>query len=62
MVGNLRSNSLAEIWQGSEMLDLRIKMLDRKRHEIEGCKDCTYLHTAPDCMDELTSAEYMARS
>lgn len=40
VVGNLRNNSIEEIWRGPVMMNLREKMVRRERFEISLCKNC----------------------
>lgn len=60
-IGNLREESLKDIWNGAKMHDLRIKHLSGRRREIAACQSCTYLHTAPDNIDSLSVDEYLSR-
>ena len=39
-MGNLQSNSIAEIWNGAAMKNLRKKMVNRERFKIPICQDC----------------------
>ena len=61
VVGNLRRESLADIWKGEALRTFQLTHLQRKRHELNGCKHCTYLHTAPDNIDSLTDGVFLAR-
>jgi hypothetical protein len=38
-----------------------LKHLQRRKHELPGCKNCTYLHTAPDNIDSLTADSFLER-
>ncbi|MEC7641585.1 MAG: radical SAM/SPASM domain-containing protein [Nitrospinota bacterium] len=40
VVGNLRENTIEEIWNGPILTELREKMVQRKRFEIPICKNC----------------------
>ncbi len=62
VVGDLRIQSLKEIWNGECLRQLQIKHLEKRRDELEGCRNCTYLHTAPDNIDSLLPEEYIART
>lgn len=62
VVGDLKVQSLKEIWNGECLRQLQIKHLEKRRHELEGCRNCTYLHTAPDNIDSLLPEEYIART
>jgi len=61
VVGNLRRESLADIWKGEALRTFQLTHLQRKRQELNGCKHCTYLHTAPDNIDSLTDGVFLAR-
>jgi radical SAM protein with 4Fe4S-binding SPASM domain len=61
VVGDLRKNSLAEIWNGSALHHIQRMHLERRRDELVGCKSCTFLHTAPDNLDGLSAQEYDQR-
>lgn len=60
-VGNLHHESLADIWKGDKLRAFQLKHLQGKRHELNGCKHCTYLHTAPDNIDSLTDSVFLTR-
>jgi len=51
VVGNLNNETLTDIWKGEKLRRLQNAHLAGKRESIEGCKDCLYLHTAPDNID-----------
>jgi radical SAM protein with 4Fe4S-binding SPASM domain len=40
IVGDLKSNSIAEVWNGSQMKVHRDQMINRKRFEVAICQDC----------------------
>jgi len=61
VIGNLRTESLSDIWHGPPLRAFRLAHLERRRGELAGCTNCTYLYTAPDNMDELTSGEFLQR-
>ena len=60
-VGNLREQTLSEIWRGEALHEFRMKHLRRERQSIEACRNCTYLHTAPDKLDALSPDEFDTR-
>jgi len=62
VVGNLRHESLSDIWKGDNLRAFQLKHLQRKRHELSGCSTCTYLHTAPDNIDSLTDSVFAERA
>jgi radical SAM protein with 4Fe4S-binding SPASM domain len=55
-VGNVRNNSLAEIWFGEELRDFRRMHLERRKHENPSCGNCTFYNALPDNLDQLTPA------
>jgi len=60
-VGNLKTQSLQEVWNGPALRDFRLAHLRRQRETLPACRHCTYLHTAPDKLDALTPEAYLAR-
>ncbi len=53
LVGNVRTQSVHEIWNGNRLRDLRIAMLQGSRNQIGFCKNCS----APMvCVDENLDA------
>ena len=62
VVGDLKTQTLKEIWNGEALRDFQLKHLQRRRKEIEACTNCTFLHTAPDNMDDLSPDVFMQRS
>lgn len=61
VVGDLREQSLKSIWDGEPLARFQEMHLSRRRHEIEACRSCTYLYTAPDNLDSLDLATWQAR-
>lgn len=56
IVGDVRTNSLVDIWNGRLFNNLRIKNLEKRRSEISYCKNCGQLtHAAQDNIDEHAS-------
>ncbi len=41
LLGNVNNESIADIWSGKPMQEIREKHLDGRRHEIEICNGCT---------------------
>lgn len=60
-VGNLKEQTLAEVWRGEALHEFRMAHLRRERQTIEACRNCTYLHTAPDNLDALSPEAFAAR-
>lgn len=61
VMGSLRQQSLRDIWTGPAMHEFRMRHLRRERSQISGCASCTFLHTAPDNIDQLSAQEYESR-
>jgi len=55
VVGDLEKQSLMDIWHGDKLKNIWIKHLTNKRHELDGCRDCTFIHTAPDNIDSISA-------
>ena len=62
VIGNLREQTLSEIWHGEKLREFQMLHLLRRRNEISACKNCTFLHTAPDNLDGLAADEFSHRS
>lgn len=62
VVGNLRYETLEQIWRGQKLRDFQLMHLQGRAGEHKACRDCTYRHTAPDNIDELTADEFLRRS
>ncbi len=60
-IGDLREQTLAEIWRGQALRDFQLKHLRGERDTIAACRSCTFLHTAPDQIDDLDAATYLER-
>jgi MoaA/NifB/PqqE/SkfB family radical SAM enzyme len=50
-VGNLRHQSLHEIWYGAALQDIRRRLLTGQRRTIKSCAHCTWDHSHPDNID-----------
>ena len=59
--GELKKESLLEIWNGKKLRDIQLLHIQKQRKKIEICKNCTYLHTAKDNVDNLTEEKFMER-
>ena len=54
VVGDLRTQTLTQIWHGEELHAFRLAHIRRQRATLAACRDCTFLHTARDNMDAAT--------
>lgn len=61
VVGDLKTESLRAIWNGSRLRDFRLAHLRGERHTLAACARCTYLYTTPDSVDALTPEVYLGR-
>lgn len=57
-VGNLRYQSLEEIWFGQELRNFRKMHISGQRALNSSCKNCNYLYGNPDNIDDLTAQQY----
>ena len=61
VVGDLRKQSLDQIWRGTSLNYVQRIHIERRRGQLESCRDCTYIHTAPDNLDSLSMDEFYKR-
>tara|TARA_Y100000389_G_C17426120_1_gene499641 strand:- start:218 stop:1213 length:996 start_codon:yes stop_codon:yes gene_type:complete len=54
VVGSLKKNTLKEIWLGKKLRYFQRMHLTKRAGELEGCKNCAYLHTARDNLDNVS--------
>lgn len=52
-VGNINRESLKDIWTGNRMRAFRLMQLERRKGENKSCKNCTYIDTTPDNLDNI---------
>ncbi len=62
VVGDLKTQTLADVWRGERLREFQLAHLERRQSEIGACKNCTYLHTAPDNLDDLSVREFLTRA
>jgi radical SAM protein with 4Fe4S-binding SPASM domain len=53
-VGNVKEESIKDIWHGARMREFRRMHVEGRAHENEACKNCTVYKTSPDNLDHLT--------
>ena len=53
-VGNLKDQSLREIWFGPALQEIRSKLLNGQRQTIKSCANCTWDWSHPDNIDAVT--------
>jgi radical SAM protein with 4Fe4S-binding SPASM domain len=59
-VGNLREQSLAEVWHGAALQGFRRMHIERRRHENPSCRNCMFLCTTPENIDHLPQDQLLA--
>jgi len=52
IVGDLRKQSLHEVWTGKKLFDFRVMHLKKERCRNRTCKDCQYILIPSDCIDD----------
>jgi radical SAM protein with 4Fe4S-binding SPASM domain len=57
-VGDIRRQSLSEIWFGEELRRFREMHIRRRRHENPSCRNCKFLYANPDNMDGFSEDAY----
>lgn len=62
VVGDLRQQTLAQVWRGAALRAFQLMQIERRAHENQACRNCTYLHTAPDNLDDLTREVFLRRA
>lgn len=62
VVGDLRAQTLAQVWRGDALRDFQLMQIDRRAHDHPACRNCTFLHTAPDNLDHLTREAFLRRA
>lgn len=61
LIGDLRKETLIEIWNGEKLKNIQLKNIQGKKRDIEGCRNCSYLHTAIDNIDALDEKTFRSR-
>lgn len=52
IVGDVTSQSLQDIWNGEELYQFRMMMLNKSRTQNKACGECFYLKIVPDNIDD----------
>lgn len=60
-IGNVKTQSLQEIWDGEALRRIQSLHVAKRRSEIESCRDCTMIYHFPDNLDSLTEEEFGER-
>lgn len=61
VVGNVREQTLLEIWQGEKLARIHRLHLEGRRTELAACAKCDTLFNSPDFIDGLSAKEYDRR-
>lgn len=61
VIGNLKQNSLLEIWNGERLRKIQLMHVQRRKDELDGCRNCAYIHTAIDNIDVLDEKTFLSR-
>ena len=51
IVGNVKEQSMLQIWNNDALFEFRKAMLENRRHTIPACANCYYLKIVPDNID-----------
>lgn len=57
-VGNIREESLSQIWFGKRLREFREMHIKQKRQENPSCCNCSFLYSSPDNMDHFSEEKY----
>ncbi len=57
-IGNIKEETLTEIWFGEKLKAFRKLHIEGKRFKNASCKNCTFLYTNPDNIDNISSKNY----
>ena len=58
IIGDLKKNSFEEIWNGDAANKFRKMHLMRERYKNESCKNCRFLYTSVDNLDDFQVEEF----
>jgi len=61
LIGDLNKESLKDIWMGEKLREIQLQHIRKKRDQIDGCKNCTYLYTAQDDLEDISENEYLEK-
>jgi radical SAM protein with 4Fe4S-binding SPASM domain len=61
VVGNVKDESLADIWRGDKLAVIHRLHLEGRRRELAACAQCDTPYNSPDSVDALSVDEYERR-
>jgi radical SAM protein with 4Fe4S-binding SPASM domain len=61
VVGNVKHQTLAEIWSGEPLARIHRLHLSGRGQELAACKNCDTIFNSPDSVDAVTVEEYEKR-
>ena len=62
VVGDLRTETLGDIWRGETLRAFQLAHLERRASQLAACRNCTFLHTMADNLDDLAPGDFLARA
>lgn len=62
LIGDLNKQNIKDIWFGKNMHEIQLLHIQRRRGEIDGCKNCTYLYTAKDNLEGLKEKDFLKKT
>ena len=61
LIGDLKKEKLIDIWNGEKLREIQLLHIRKQKDKIDVCKNCSYLHTAKDNVDNLTEEQFLSR-
>ena len=61
VIGDLNKENLPDIWNGESLRNIQLKHIQGRKKDVEGCKNCSYLHTTKDNIDALDEETFKSR-
>jgi MoaA/NifB/PqqE/SkfB family radical SAM enzyme len=55
-VGDLRKQTLSEVWAGEPLREFQRMHLQHRRSELPACRNCSFIHNSRDNIDVVTEA------
>ena len=61
VVGNVKDNTLAELWKSPRLEEIRLAHLKGERSALSACASCDTIFNCPDSVDTVSAEEYERR-